>query len=196
MANRPTQPVGWGRWERVVCLEVAVARSAGAPKRSARSPVSRWRNAFVVSGGGHKPYEEAWAEGDKKFLRVLHDHTAGDLMDATDRPDRGLNCGALTGRPRHTGQHGCRAEAPQTTSLPSSPGLYEEAAERFDGIAGALDRQGNALDDNPHDAEKRLRRALRGDKFFRPAEFCGGDMQSIKPGESGVTGFRIRQPRQ
>ena len=36
-------------------------------------------------GAGRKPYEEAWAEIDEKFLRVLHDHTAGAPMDATVR---------------------------------------------------------------------------------------------------------------
>ena len=32
-------------------------------------------------GGGRKPYGDKWGEIDKKFLLVLHHHTAGDPMD-------------------------------------------------------------------------------------------------------------------
>ena len=38
-----------------------------------------------AAGGGRKPYAQHWAEIDAKFLAVLHDHTAGDPMDATVR---------------------------------------------------------------------------------------------------------------
>ena len=36
-------------------------------------------------GGGRKSYQETWGDIDEKFLQVLHDHTAGDPMDATVR---------------------------------------------------------------------------------------------------------------
>jgi hypothetical protein len=36
-------------------------------------------------GGGRKPYTAAWVEIDQKFLAVLHDHTAGDPMNAEIR---------------------------------------------------------------------------------------------------------------
>jgi hypothetical protein len=36
-------------------------------------------------GGGRKPYPVTWAEIDAKFLVVLHDHTAGDPMNAQIR---------------------------------------------------------------------------------------------------------------
>ncbi len=36
-------------------------------------------------GGGRKAYADHWKEIDEKFLRVLHDHTAGDPMDETVR---------------------------------------------------------------------------------------------------------------
>lgn len=38
------------------------------------------------AGGGRKPYSVTWgAQLDEKFLEVLHEHTAGDPMDATVR---------------------------------------------------------------------------------------------------------------
>ena len=37
------------------------------------------------AGGGRKPYTAQWAEIDEKFLVVLHDHTAGDPMNAQIR---------------------------------------------------------------------------------------------------------------
>lgn len=36
-------------------------------------------------GGGRKPYPVTWADIDAKFLVVLHDHTAGDPMNAQIR---------------------------------------------------------------------------------------------------------------
>ena len=38
-----------------------------------------------AAGGGRKPYAQHWADIDDKFLAVLHDHTAGNPMDATVR---------------------------------------------------------------------------------------------------------------
>ena len=38
-----------------------------------------------AAGGGRKSYPQHWADIDEKFLAVLHDHTAGDPMDATVR---------------------------------------------------------------------------------------------------------------
>ena len=38
-----------------------------------------------AAGGGRKPYAQHWADIDEKFLAVLHEHTAGDPMDATVR---------------------------------------------------------------------------------------------------------------
>lgn len=38
-----------------------------------------------IPGGGRKAYHESWPDIDEKFLQVLHDHTAGDPMDATVR---------------------------------------------------------------------------------------------------------------
>ena len=37
------------------------------------------------TGGGRKPYTRHWENIDEKFLEVLHEHTAGDPMDATVR---------------------------------------------------------------------------------------------------------------
>jgi hypothetical protein len=36
-------------------------------------------------GGGRKSYRQDWENIDEKFLEVLHEHTAGDPMDATVR---------------------------------------------------------------------------------------------------------------
>ena len=38
-----------------------------------------------AAGGGRKSYPQHWADIDEKFLAVLHDHTAGNPMDATVR---------------------------------------------------------------------------------------------------------------
>jgi hypothetical protein len=38
-----------------------------------------------AEGGGRKPYTQHWADIDEKFLLVLHEHTAGDPMDAKVR---------------------------------------------------------------------------------------------------------------
>ena len=36
-------------------------------------------------GGGRKPYTQHWKNIDEKFLEVLHEHTAGNPMDAKVR---------------------------------------------------------------------------------------------------------------
>ena len=71
----------------------SIARVLGCSRRTVSKgakEVSQWPKAEVdrrmrIPGGGRTSSQESWVDIDEKFLHVLHDHTAGDPMDATVR---------------------------------------------------------------------------------------------------------------
>lgn len=64
------------------CSRRTVSRGAQEVSQLSGAAVDR---RIRRPGAGRKPYPAQWAEIDDKFLHVLHDHTAGDPMDATVR---------------------------------------------------------------------------------------------------------------
>lgn len=71
----------------------SIARVLGCSRRTVSKgakEVSQWPKAEVdrrirIPGGGRTSSQESWVDIDEKFLHVLHDHTAGDPMEATVR---------------------------------------------------------------------------------------------------------------
>jgi hypothetical protein len=80
--------------------------------------------------------------------------------------------------------------------------LQTEKAVSDDGLTGErgrvihILRQSNRRNNDPRHTEERLGRTFWGDKFLGLAQFCSGNMQGIKSGESCLTGFCIGKVRQ
>jgi Rhodopirellula transposase DDE domain len=64
------------------CSRRTVSKGAKEVSQLPKAEVDR---RIRIPGGGRKSYQESWVDIDEQFLHVLHDHTAGDPMDATVR---------------------------------------------------------------------------------------------------------------